>query len=393
MFSASNRQGLYYKAESVWGETPSGGAFTQLRYTGETLDRAKNTAPSEVIREDRMVDELALLGYDVSGDINYELAYGVFDPFLEALLCGTWVTIDHYTVPTISITVAAAGKTFTRAAGSFVSDGVVPGCFVKFTGFTNGGNNGEFLVASVTATVITVVDPTAALVDEAGSGNEGYYTAFCVNGVVDSRSFAIEKRWTDIAKFQWFNGLRASQMDMDLTAMQIIKGKFAFMGKDAVASSSTVAGSSVAASISKLMSASANVASITLNGTSLTTGIKSMKFTLDNGLRKQDIVGSQATGGIGYGGFSVKGSLEAYFEDLVMLNHVINHDDCAVTFKTPDADGNRYYWNAPKLKFTKGNPKAAGKNQDITIPIEFEAIRDSVTNSMIIITRIPSTIV
>ena len=70
------------------------------------------------------------------------------------------------------VDVVLAAGTFTRVGGgSFIAEGFEQGS--RFTGavFTNGGNNADFTVDSVTATVITVVDNTG-MVDETGSGDE-----------------------------------------------------------------------------------------------------------------------------------------------------------------------------------------------------------------------------
>ena len=71
----------------------------------------------------------------------------------------------------VQIDVVAAAGTFTRASGSFITDGFDPGCTFTGSGFANGGNNAQFVVDTVTATVITVVDNTG-MVNETGSGDE-----------------------------------------------------------------------------------------------------------------------------------------------------------------------------------------------------------------------------
>jgi len=56
----------------------------------------------------------------------------------------------------IAITVVGAStKTFTRAGGSFVSDGWVTGMSFTSAGFSNPGNNGTFIISAVSTTVIT----------------------------------------------------------------------------------------------------------------------------------------------------------------------------------------------------------------------------------------------
>jgi hypothetical protein len=70
-----------------------------------------------------------------------------------------------------TISVNATNKTFTRSAGSFVTDGFKAGMVVTMSGFTNGGNNGRKEIATVSATVLTMTVSTG-LVDETGNANE-----------------------------------------------------------------------------------------------------------------------------------------------------------------------------------------------------------------------------
>jgi hypothetical protein len=70
-----------------------------------------------------------------------------------------------------TISVVATSKTFTRSAGSFVTDGFKAGMVVTTSGFTNGGNNGRKEIATVSATVLTMTVSTG-LVNETGNANE-----------------------------------------------------------------------------------------------------------------------------------------------------------------------------------------------------------------------------
>jgi hypothetical protein len=379
----SNRSAIYYKSETNWGETPSGGAFTQLRFTGESIDRDKDTARSETIRADRMTDDLAVLGYNVAGDVNFELSYSTWDTFLEALCGGTWSNIN---LSTLNVSASSGAKTFTRSSGSWITDGIIPGMEVLFGGFVATANNARFLVTGVTATVITVADPNNVIVTEAGTGNETAVAQHLVTGVTE-RSFVFEKQFQDISKFMYFNGCRISDFELDITARQVIKGKMGVIGKAGVPGAATVSGSLVAANANSIMSASANVGQLMKDGVALTTGIKSIKLQLQNDMRRQEIVADQAAGGVAWGSMMVKGTLEAYFEDLVLLNNLINHDTIALSFRTTDAASNIMTWTIPSIKLTKGSPKAAGKDQDIMLPFEFEAIRNVNSNSMVVITR------
>jgi len=62
----------------------------------------------------------------------------------------------------------SAGLAFTRAAGSFITDGFRPGMTIVSTGFT-GGNNATKIISSLTATAITVTDTTGLAQEAAGT--------------------------------------------------------------------------------------------------------------------------------------------------------------------------------------------------------------------------------
>lgn len=74
-------------------------------------------------------------------------------------------------VMSISVDPTAPPGHFMRGAGSFITDGFLPGMQVASTGYTNAGNNTTKTLLTVTALVMTVTDP-AGLVVEAGTGNE-----------------------------------------------------------------------------------------------------------------------------------------------------------------------------------------------------------------------------
>lgn len=71
----------------------------------------------------------------------------------------------------VQIDVDSVAGTFTRASGSFVTDGFVAGNKILGANFANAGNNATFYIQTVTALVITVTDSTG-MVTETGSGDE-----------------------------------------------------------------------------------------------------------------------------------------------------------------------------------------------------------------------------
>lgn len=80
------------------------------------------------------------------------------------------IQIDAIDSAALSVTVAAAGGTYTRSAGSYLTDGFRVGQTVTWSGFSNAGNNATKVILVLTATVMTV--NTTGLVNEAGTGDE-----------------------------------------------------------------------------------------------------------------------------------------------------------------------------------------------------------------------------
>jgi hypothetical protein len=74
----------------------------------------------------------------------------------------------------MTATTAGTGGQFVRQSGSFLTDGFTQGARFTAANFTNGGNNADFTVDSVSAdgTTIVVVDDTGMVNESAGGGDE-----------------------------------------------------------------------------------------------------------------------------------------------------------------------------------------------------------------------------
>lgn len=88
-----SRHGLFAVKETTYGVTPTDPVFDTVRITGTTLGLTKEGLQSDEIRSDRQIADYRLGNNQVGGDINFELSYGSFDKFLQAvLLSGDWET-------------------------------------------------------------------------------------------------------------------------------------------------------------------------------------------------------------------------------------------------------------------------------------------------------------
>lgn len=220
-FASGARSGFSYVAETTFGVTPASPSMKALRVKpGVKPDLKRETFQSKEVRNDRQIVDLRYGTKQGSLEVPFELSYGAFDDFLEAALGGTWTTnvlkagtavrsftfeanqadlgrfeqmtgsiINSFSLAVkpnavvegsfgfickdmrapetlaASVTVAATGKTFTRAAGSWLDDGFAVGDNVTFSGFSNGGNNATFNISALTTTVMTCSTATG-LVNE-----------------------------------------------------------------------------------------------------------------------------------------------------------------------------------------------------------------------------------
>jgi hypothetical protein len=77
-------------AEATYGTTPSSPSFVNLRYTGESLKRNKKTVTSNEITGHYNVTDVTPVGYDASGNVNFELSYATLDTVFATLFGGAW---------------------------------------------------------------------------------------------------------------------------------------------------------------------------------------------------------------------------------------------------------------------------------------------------------------
>lgn len=150
VIAVTNAVALYLNEETAWGETPSSADMQQLRFTSETLDFKKQTVQSSTIRADRMRDQLALVGFETSGDYSFELSCFDNDQFLEGGLFGTWVGIWSKTASTIA---------FTSTGITDSGNGLAPvavNSYVWITGAATPANNRRYRVTASAAGSLTL---------------------------------------------------------------------------------------------------------------------------------------------------------------------------------------------------------------------------------------------
>lgn len=371
--SSSNLEQIAFITELIYGETPVAGNFEKARFTSESLSGTPDTTESQQIRTDRLSSGQVVTGLTVGGDINFELAKeDSVDKFFESALMSTWVTSN---VVNIDMTLDAALKTLTRAAGDFAPD-VRKGDIIVLSGFANAKNNVPVMAVNVTALIITYVGPDG-MESAVGAG-----TAFKRSDYVEieatKNSFSMEKKFLDLTdKAIVYTGMLASGMSLNIAYGEIATGTFSFNGNgytpvDAAADHITDGRVLNDAATTNSMNGSVDMPFIANSATGVleesTFCIQSIEMTLANNLTPQNCIGEIAAKDYSPGTAQIGVSIGAYLANTnwSLLAKKISQEPFEVGFMVKNIDG-FYGFYMPAVQVSFDDPSSPGQNQDIIL--------------------------
>jgi hypothetical protein len=388
----TNQVKLLISEESTWGEDPSTPTMQITRWTGGSLAHEKDTEESATLRSDRMTDDIVEVAARAGGDLNMELTFGLDatpDPAEFGHLCEGVFGADFVqgSESSKTIDVVASTGTFTGTGTGWDTAGLLPGMFIKFDGLDLGAagtvmNKGPHQVATVVSdTVLTVVDNTP-LADESGNADEGW-DFNCLRNGTSKKSFLFELEFGDIAStFLNYRGMRATRMELNISAGAIVGVTFGFMGKGGYYTAATVGdGSPTAAGTTSSYNATENVGTLLEGGSALASATRSATISIDNQGRALQGIGDKYAIGINYGRQRVTGTLESYFESTALLAKFINHTETALVIPLTDAADNNTIISVPSAYYTEGNPNVPGGDDEVIQPLAFAARREQ-TNQL-----------
>lgn len=384
----TNRVGLRVKPESTFGTTPSTGNYYQLRITGETLKYGIQTTQSAELRSDRMITDLAQVGAGADGDINFEFSYGEFDHLLASVLQGSWATVGTVGVATGTVVYTTTSLVMTGASPASPFSNVTAGQWIRVSDPVTTANSGWWKVSSVTNATTLVF--ASGLTAGTTTGSAVVQSARVTNGTTQS-GYSIERNNADLSLYTNFRGMTPARMSLSMTPGQIITGSISFLGKDAQASTSTSAmpGTSVSSLTNSVYNSVSNVFNVLENGTALSnTYARNLTINVENNLRGQGAIGTLGNVGIGAGQSVITGTLELYFADATYLNKFINNTASTLSVRvSASTSGIGYVFTFPNIKYTDGATPTPGANQDVTLSLPFQALRDSTTGYQILVDR------
>ena len=373
----SNRVDIRISAETTWNETPTTPTMASLPYTSESLAYEKRTVKSNIVRADRATDDLIEVGAGSSGDINFEYKFGDFELLIAAALGNSTFATATFT-GTSNLSFAASGggvQVLTAPAATWNS--FVVGTYVRVSG-ANAQNNGVWLVTAKDSTTLTVKN-TAGTTQASTSATVAMKYA---RTSTTKKSFLVEKNFGDITQFISFRGMRVGTWGMNIEAEQIVTGSFGLVGAGAFGAGTTVSGSVTPAGSLSVASATANVGRLQEAGADLATKVKAVRFNVNANPRQLTAVANKYPIGINLGSFEITGTVEAYFEDLVLYNEFVNHTSSSLVVEVVSPESDNTIITFPKIKYSNAAPVGAGLNQDVMVTMDFTAIYDSTLGTM-----------
>lgn len=275
-----------------------------------------------------------------------------------------------------TVAVDSAAKTFTRSAGSFITDGLSVGDYVTFGGFVNSGNNSPVKITTLTATVVTAAGATG-LTTEAALANTRYISGTTVlKDGVDIQTFSFEDAQTDIGVFQLIAAALVNSMSLSVKANALVNGNFdVIAAKSGGVADVTNSGSTIAAPTT--IAFDTFTGAITEGGVAIAYA-SGIDFTHANGIDLKyaifNIDGFSAAASM----VNLTGTLTAYFVDKTLLNKFLAETETSLTFTLTDLAGNSYIFSLPRIKYTATTKNVSEK--DVSVSVQFTGLKDDVTN-------------
>lgn len=284
----------------------------------------------------------------------------------------------------------SGGSALTATTLNFTTLGLMVGQWVKISNeggafsFNTVANNGFARISAITATRLSFDITQGIFAADAGTGKtiRVYFGDTIRNGVTQF-TYRIEKQYTLAAgtRYSYASGQQPSSLALTSETRGVIGGTLSWMGSDLSVPSGTRDAGAVTEAISSgsVLDSSNSVPMIMEGGAALAAPnyVGSFAFTLDNGLRARNAIGSPAAFGLGLGRVNITGTLTTYFGDESFLTKLRNATASGATIAFRDAaNATAEIWDIPRLKYTSGFPEVPGIDTDLTTPLGFQALRD-----------------
>lgn len=370
----------FYVLETTPGVTPANPVWQPLRNTGGIPAVTRDALISNELDGSSETSSIRTGNRQVTGEYAVELSATSQDELLAGAMASSWVAGS--TASAIGVTVDPVAKTFTRATGSFVTDGVEVGDLVQFDGLS-GNNDKAFLVTAVTATVVTgagiqhtltaQADAQADLriADKLETGNlcKTYSILTWLKGRCGTQDSYIVTRGVEFTGFT---------IEQAVNAM--VTGSFPFIGLNQEILQAPPSGSDFTTNFRARPFASVDVS--TYDGAAPLKLIDTFTITNDNGASAQFELGNNSVAFVGRGRAANTFSLAGKLYDLTLLNKFLDETEMEVSSVLDGPDGAMSF-TLKRASLTSATPEIGGP-ESITLSLEGQATGNQFQSSIVI---------
>ena len=325
--------GISYVAETTVGTTPDTPTMLELRTTSRNINPVKNPLQSAERRSNRQIQDFRHGFRQVNGSLGFELGMTDYDAMIEGFMAGNRTT--GVATGTTTLNSVNATSKFTRASGSFVTDGFKVGDWVATTAM---GQSGNFRITALSATDMTV---TPAPVDDTGDADEAIAVVgrtMDIGSVL--KAFTFERRFTDITQYQQFAGCVINSAAVSIQPDAIATVSLDILGMSFVNMSGTSLGSPTAASYTSPFSAFDG--SLYVQGSELTI-VTGVDFTVNNGRTLQGVVGQTTSADVFEGTNNISGTISFLLTDAAMVSYFEDETEIELGIKLDDIGGTDFH--------------------------------------------------
>ena len=287
--------------------------------------------------------------------------------------------------------IVATTSGLTSTALNFTTLNLAAGTWINLGGtatasqFANAANNSWCRISAISANALTFDRLPTGWAADAGAGKtiKIWVGDYLRNGTTQ-RSNTIERQYLDQSPvtYEYLTGMCLDKLSMTVSAQKIVTLTESYVGNVGSTQTTRVASATdIPVPTFGVMNASSDFANLLIGGAALEAEnfITELGLEIDNNLRQLVAVGSIGAVGVGNGEFSVKGKMTMYFADTTYYSYLLNNILLSLNFvlQAASVPGSAYLFDLPAVKLASGSPSVPGKNQNVMIPLEYQAIRSA----------------
>lgn len=368
-----------YKEEVTYGTVPAAASAQAIRRVTSSLDMTKDTYQSNEIRPDFQMADFRHGIRKVAGAINGELSAKTYGDFMAAALKKAFTATTAITGASITVAGTAGAWTITRAAGSYLTDGVKIGDVVRLTAgsFAAGNLNKNIMVTAVTALVLTGLVLNASILTAEGPIATATVTIVGKKSLIPQtghtdKSFSVEHWYPDVPTSEVFSGCKVSKIGLSLPPTGMATCNVEFTGKDVTTAAGQYFTSPTAITTTGTMAAVNGVLRI---GGVTVANVTGLTIDIAAAQSGEPVVGANTVGFQAAGRVIVTGQITATFDSTTMRDAFHNETEISL-YAAFTADNSA---NSDFIGFSIPRIKVGGASKDdgektITQTFPFQAL-------------------